>query len=355
MHGLKDNSHLEMLLDKFKLDPNIGTKQMSLGVKRKLAVVTAFMHDPDILILDEPTSGLDPIMQDVFIDYILEEKKRGKTIFLSSHIFREIDVTCDRIAIIKDGKIVSEFIADDLKNRSDKVYRVTFKDMESYNKFAEMPYQFSSKNPAKLRARVHVEDSNINQFITDITKFDIADLHEFPFTLEDYFMQFYKADRTFEGGEIMSDNIIKIENLTKDYGQGRGIFDISLDVPKGQVFGYVGTNGSGKTTTIRHMMGFVNADSGNVTINGMNAWKDSTQIMNYVSYVPGEIAFPGLATGTDFLKLQAEYLGITDFTYMNHVISLLQLDPTANLKRMSKGMKQKTASFSKYLCCQHDK
>lgn len=199
MHGLKDNSHLEMLLDKFKLDPNIGTKQMSLGVKRKLAVVTAFMHDPDILILDEPTSGLDPIMQDVFIDYILEEKKRGKTIFLSSHIFREIDVTCDRIAIIKDGKIVSEFIADDLKNRSDKVYRVTFKDMESYNKFAEMPYQFSSKNPAKLRARVHVEDSNINQFITDITKFDIADLHEFPFTLEDYFMQFYKADRTFEG------------------------------------------------------------------------------------------------------------------------------------------------------------
>lgn len=141
----------------------------------------------------------------------------------------------------------------------------------------------------------------------------------------------------------MSDNIIKIENLTKDYGQGRGIFDISLDVPKGQVFGYVGTNGSGKTTTIRHMMGFVNADSGNVTINGMNAWKDSTQIMNYVSYVPGEIAFPGLATGTDFLKLQAEYLGITDFTYMNHVISLLQLDPTANLKRMSKGMKQKTA------------
>ena len=199
MHGIQDDSHLNMLLEKFKLDPNIGTKQMSLGVKRKLAVVTAFMHDPDILILDEPTSGLDPIMQDVFIDYILEEKKRGKTIFLSSHIFREIDVTCDRIAIIKDGKIVSEFIADDLRNRSDKVYRVTFKDINAYNKFAELPYQFSSKNPAKLRARVHVDDANINQFISDITKFDIADLHEFPFTLEDYFMQFYKADRTFEG------------------------------------------------------------------------------------------------------------------------------------------------------------
>ncbi len=86
---------------------------MSLGVKRKLAVVTAFMHDPDILILDEPTSGLAPMMQQVFIQYILEEKKRGKTILLSSHIFNEIDATCDRIAIIKDGKIMSKFIADD--------------------------------------------------------------------------------------------------------------------------------------------------------------------------------------------------------------------------------------------------
>ena len=141
----------------------------------------------------------------------------------------------------------------------------------------------------------------------------------------------------------MSDTVIKISNLTKDYGNHRGVFQIDLEIPKGQVFGYVGTNGSGKTTTIRQMMGFLKPDKGNVLVNGLDSWKYSTEIMNYVSYVPGEIAFPSLATGTDFLKLQAEYLGITDFTYMNHVISLLQLDPTANLKRMSKGMKQKTA------------
>lgn len=141
----------------------------------------------------------------------------------------------------------------------------------------------------------------------------------------------------------MVETIISVKDLTKDYGYGRGIFDVNLDITKGQVFGYVGTNGSGKTTTIRHMMGFVKADKGNVTIEDMDSWKDSTRIMKYVSYVPGEIAFPALATGTDFLKLQAEYLGIKDFTYMNHVISMLQLDPTAPLKRMSKGMKQKTA------------
>lgn len=141
----------------------------------------------------------------------------------------------------------------------------------------------------------------------------------------------------------MSKSIIQINNLTKDYGENRGIFNINLDIQKGHVYGFVGTNGSGKTTTIRHMMGFVKPQSGSVTIKGMDTWKDATKIMNYVSYVPGEIAFPNLATGTDFLKLQAKYLGITDFTYMNHIISMLQLDPTANLKRMSKGMKQKTA------------
>lgn len=199
MRGITDDSYIKMLLERFELDPNISTKKMSLGVKRKLAVVTAFMHNPDILILDEPTSGLDPIMQQIFIDYILEEKKKGKTIFLSSHIFHEVDATCDRISIIKDGKLMSTFVADDLKNRSNRIYRVTFKNQESYNKFTAMPYQFASKNPKKIRARVHVDDSEVNGFINDISKLNVQDFHEIPFTLEDYFMQFYKEDREFEG------------------------------------------------------------------------------------------------------------------------------------------------------------
>ena len=105
----------------------------------------------------------------------------------------------------------------------------------------------------------------------------------------------------------------------------------------------MGTNGSGKTTTIRHLMGFIKPDAGSTSILGMDSWRDSTRIMNHVSYVPGEIAFPSLPTGTAFLKSQAEFLGVTDLTYLNHVVKLLQLDPSANLKRMSKGMKQKTA------------
>ncbi len=141
----------------------------------------------------------------------------------------------------------------------------------------------------------------------------------------------------------MNDIVIKTSGLTKDYGGGRGIFGIDLEIKRGEVFGYVGTNGSGKTTTIRSMMGFIKADGGSASVLGMDSWAKAPEIMKSVSYIPGEIAFPALATGTQFLKSQAEYLGVTDYTYMNHLIELLQLDPSANLKRMSKGMKQKTA------------
>lgn len=141
----------------------------------------------------------------------------------------------------------------------------------------------------------------------------------------------------------MSGAVIKTEHLTKDYGNGRGIFDLSLEVGKGEVFGFIGTNGSGKTTTIRNMMGFIQPDGGCVSVLGMDAWKKSVEIKRFVSYVPGEIAFPKLKSGTEFLKLQAEYLGIGDFDYMNRLIRMFKLDPTADLKRMSKGMKQKTA------------
>lgn len=137
--------------------------------------------------------------------------------------------------------------------------------------------------------------------------------------------------------------MIEINQLTKDYGDARGIFDISLSVQRGQSFGFVGTNGAGKTTTIRHLMGFLKAQAGSATIAGLDCWKSSAEVMKHVGYIPGEIAFPDAKTGMDFLKRQAELLGITDFTYMEHLIEKLQLDPSANLKRMSKGMKQKTA------------
>lgn len=136
---------------------------------------------------------------------------------------------------------------------------------------------------------------------------------------------------------------IDVENITKDYGDNRGIFDVNFSIKKGESFGFIGINGAGKTTTIRHLMGFLKAKSGKVEIDGLDAWKDSAEIKKRVGYIPGEIAFPNAATGTIFLKQQAELLDLKDMTYANYLIEKLQLDPSATLKRMSKGMKQKTA------------
>ncbi len=199
MRRLDSNDYLTYLLDKFELNPNVSLKQMSLGTKRKLAVVTAFMHNPDILILDEPTSGLDPIMQEIFIDYIKEEKQKGKTIFMSSHIFHEVDACCDRIAIIRDGKIVSEFDPEILKQESDKIYRISFKTKADWKDFCSKNYKMTSKNERKLRVRIQLNNSELGRLISYINRYEIADFTEYEFSLEDYFMQFYHVDKIFEG------------------------------------------------------------------------------------------------------------------------------------------------------------
>ncbi len=137
--------------------------------------------------------------------------------------------------------------------------------------------------------------------------------------------------------------LIEIRNLTKDYGEGRGVFGIHLNIEKGEMVGFAGTNGSGKTTTIRHIMGFLQPTDGTVYVNSLEAWKHSSEYIRNIGYVPGEIAFPDLRTGTEFLRSQADFLGLTDMSYADRLIEKLQLDPSASLKRMSKGMKQKTA------------
>ncbi|NLB48725.1 MAG: ABC transporter ATP-binding protein, partial [Erysipelotrichia bacterium] len=123
----------------------------------------------------------------------------------------------------------------------------------------------------------------------------------------------------------------------------KGVFDISLNIKKGEMVGFVGTNGSGKSTTIRCIIGFIKPNKGSAYVLGKESWKHAADFIKKVGYVPGEIAFPDLKTGTEFLKNQAEFFRLKDFSYANNLIKILQLDPRANLKRMSKGMKQKTA------------
>lgn len=202
LKNVKDDTFLKKLMELFELDASGETKRMSLGIKRKLAIVTAFMNDPDILILDEPTSGLDLGMQQTFIEFIKEEKKRGKTILLSSHIFGEVDATCDRIAIIKDGRIVSEFVANDLKHNQEKIYKIQFasvKDKKEFLKNVSKDAKFKILADEKKWLTININDRNINYLIEKLSKFELLDFVHLIETLEDYFMKYYKEDRDFGG------------------------------------------------------------------------------------------------------------------------------------------------------------
>jgi len=137
--------------------------------------------------------------------------------------------------------------------------------------------------------------------------------------------------------------IILIKNLTKDYGNKRGVFDVTLTVKKGECVGLVGANGAGKTTMLRSIMGFIKPTGGKVEVYGLDSWADAEKVKRYIGYVPGEIAFPDIGSGAVFIKSQAELLGVADLTYAKELVRILQIDLSADLKRMSKGMKQKTA------------
>lgn len=209
LRKVENKERLEYLLDMFKLDPSGETKKMSLGDKRKLAIVTAFMHDPELLVLDEPTSGLDPVMQQRFIDFVKEEKRRGKTILLSSHMFNEVEATCDRIAIIKDGRIVSEFDTSDITHNENKNFEVVFKNEDEFSKVLEiLPKlrkntikikQISVKtfDKDKLTIIIAVNDNDINALVQMLSDYSVQSFKQVKFTLEDYFMQFYREDKKF--------------------------------------------------------------------------------------------------------------------------------------------------------------
>jgi ABC-2 type transport system ATP-binding protein len=144
-------------------------------------------------------------------------------------------------------------------------------------------------------------------------------------------------------------SVIEINNLTRDYGSGKGIFDISFQVNKGEVFGFLGPNGSGKTTTIRHLMGFIRNQSGKCSINGMDCWKERDRIQKSLGYIPGEISYFDDMTGTEFLNFISKYKGIANLDRQRELIARFELDPKGKIKKMSKGMKQKIGIVTAFM------
>ena len=144
-------------------------------------------------------------------------------------------------------------------------------------------------------------------------------------------------------------SVIEIKNLTRDYGGGKGIFDVSFQVNKGEVFGFLGPNGAGKTTTIRHLMGFIKNRSGECAIDGLDCWRDRAIIQKTLGYIPGEINFFDDMTGTEFLAFLAKYRGLTDLERQKELLERFELDPKGKIRKMSKGMKQKIGIVTAFM------
>lgn len=192
MKGVKDFSRAEELIKIFELDPRGKMKKMSKGMKQKIGIVCAFMGNPDILILDEPTSGLDPLMQNKFVDLILEEKSKGKTIFMSSHLFDEVEKTCDRTAIIKDGHVVAVEDMKTLSNSKHKSYVITLSTNEEANMFSKENLKIEGITGNIVTVSVK---GDIKKLINILAQYSVINLDVKTQSLEELFMHFYGGEK----------------------------------------------------------------------------------------------------------------------------------------------------------------
>jgi len=182
------NGRTKELLDRFELDPRSKLRKMSKGMKQKVGIVTAFMHDPEVLILDESTSGLDPLMQSRFIDLVLEEKARGKTILMSSHMFEEVERTCDRVAIIKNGRLEAMDDVETLKAALSRKYVVTLENDDAAAAFAGEGLRVFEVSHNQVTVIVQ---NNIKDLISVMNRYPVVNIAAPNQNLEEIFLQYY--------------------------------------------------------------------------------------------------------------------------------------------------------------------
>lgn len=190
LRGLKNDDYVNSLIERFELFADGDIKHFSKGMKQKLGIVVAFMHDPRVLILDEPTSGLDPLMQSEFISLIKEEKTKGKTILLSSHIFEEIEKTCDNVLIIKDGNLIAEDDVAALVKNKKKVFLVKTREIEKLMSFDELDTRLTDYNQVEISAT----ENDIDHIIKKLSSLYIDSFEIKTQSLEDIFMHYYERN-----------------------------------------------------------------------------------------------------------------------------------------------------------------
>jgi ABC-2 type transport system ATP-binding protein len=194
LRGGVDEAYLKRLIKRLDLDTNRKFRQYSTGNKRKVVLIQAFMHKPRVLILDEPTSGLDPLNQQEFDGMVGEAKKEGRTVFLSSHVLSEVEKTCDRVGIIRDGRLVKIGGVHELM------------DIKRFEITISFAHPVPAEIFAKLDGVVEVEALNngtavriamqgaADGVIKAAAQFPVVSLTSYEPSLEDIFLRYYERD-----------------------------------------------------------------------------------------------------------------------------------------------------------------
>lgn len=185
--GLKDMSYANELIERLQLDPSANLKRMSKGMKQKTALVAALMNDSPIIILDEPTTGLDPLMRATFLEIIKEEHKKGKTIFMSSHSFDELEKTCDKVALINNGHIVDICDMSCIRNRPDKEFKIEFHSTEDYRRFLSEAYEIIRLQEQYNQVSIRINADEAAELLKILKSYHVKFISELPYTLERHF------------------------------------------------------------------------------------------------------------------------------------------------------------------------
>jgi len=189
LNGNINKKKKEELIKKFEFDPTKKCRTYSKGNRQKIALISAFASDAELYILDEPTSGLDPLMEKTFENCILDLKKFGKTVFLSSHILSEVERLCDEVSIIREGRIIESGSLKDLRHLMRlSIFIETKEKIENFGKTNKV-YNFLKKENGYS---FQIDHDNLSSLIKSIAKYNIIRFESYPPTLEDLFMSHYK-------------------------------------------------------------------------------------------------------------------------------------------------------------------
>jgi ABC-2 type transport system ATP-binding protein len=196
LRGGVDPAYRASLIERFDIDPSRRYKEYSKGNKQKVGLIIALQHRPELLILDEPTSGLDPLIQQSFYSLVREAKDEGRTVFLSSHILSEVERTCDRVGIIRDGRLVKVDRTDALRDLAHHQVELRFADGAPVEVFASLPgVSDVVVDDHTLRMRVA---GPITPVVQAAARYELLDFVSREPTLEETFL----AQYSHEGPEV---------------------------------------------------------------------------------------------------------------------------------------------------------